>query len=106
MSLLDARLLDDCARNLRIAYRLPIPVDEGFLEAAGVEAIVRNRFSAFVAGARDHLAGTFPLEVPVRVEAVDGLDRLTATFGSLHARARPEAAAEVERRLEAALSAI
>lgn len=96
-------LLEDCARNLRMAYELPAPVDEAFFAATGADGVVVNRFAERVAGASNHLVATW-LDPPVRAEAVDGSTRVTVTYGSLHGRARPEAVATIEARLLAAMS--
>lgn len=106
--LLEAELLEDCARNLRIAYRLPLGVDAALLRAAGATRVIVNRFSARVAGASDHLVGVFDLPGaggPVRAEAVDRSTRLVVTYGSLAGPARPEAVMAVERGLERAIGA-
>ena len=102
MGLLQARLLEDCATNLRIAYELGVPVDEALFASAGADQIVVHEFTRHVRGARDHLVATFALDPPVRVEGVAGAPTVTVTFGSLHGAARPEAVAIIEQRLSLA----
>ncbi len=53
---MQARLLEDCAHNLRIVYQ--VPVSESFLEEAGACRVTVNRFSQFAAGAEDHIVAS------------------------------------------------
>lgn len=122
MTRLDATLLEDCARNLRIQYRLPVPVSEALLRATGADRVIVTPFSSFVAGSRDHLRAFYDgggggADSPVadspragspvagvRAEAADGSTTLVVTFGSLHSRARPEAVMAFESALTTALT--
>ena len=101
MGIEQARLLEDCAHNLRIGYELTAPVDEAFFASAGADQLTVHRFSQYVQGARDHLVAVFRFDdgPPVRAEGAVGATQITATFGSLHGAARPEAVAALEQRL-------
>ena len=97
-----ARLLEDCAHNLRIVYELPTTLGPELLRAAGARKVMVNEFSKLVKGAHDHVVGVFAFEPVVRAEGVVGSRELTVTYGSLAGMARPEAVADLEGRLDRA----
>ena len=101
--MIEARLLQDCASNLRIRYQLPVPLSVELLRSAGADRIETSCFSAIVPGASDHIRACFTEPAGVRAEGVLGGRSMTVTYGSLHAVARPEAVATIERQLEAAI---
>lgn len=98
-----ARLLEDCARNLRISYDLDVPVTVQLFEDAGAVEVIVNMFSEFVSGANDHITASFSPARTIRADAVVGTRQLVVTYGSLHAVASPDDVVEVERRLRHAI---
>lgn len=69
----------DCARRLRVRYRLPVVVDATVLAVIGAGLVLEIQpFSRFVAGARDHAILTGATHT--RVTTVIGERMLVATF--------------------------